>query len=317
MSASAVKPDERRKTNEHAGWISIHEFRELARDFYGTKVLMFDRTFAQQVLEEFNTGNRRVIRRKVDHLVAQMRSGEFENTGEPLIISQEGILNDGQHRLQAAIEADAVVDLDVRFGIPRSRFTKTDTGAARTPADVLTIKGVHHGRETARAVRLLILYRRGLPDSIREFVSNDEVARAFDAWKGLADVAERVGDHAFPRSVRGAALLATAYLASRSTSRVRLDDWLETLASGVGSGRDDPAYVARERIMRDAEAPSGTRELLLERLALLIKSWNAYASGETVTTRDLKWRHGGREPEPFPRVEGVRLAVPAEPAAAG
>lgn len=61
-----------------------------------------------------------------------MSSGEFENTGEPLILSSEGVLNNGQHRLLAVAEADAVVDMDVRFGIPRRAFTKTDIGAPRT-----------------------------------------------------------------------------------------------------------------------------------------------------------------------------------------
>src|SRR6201994_4902895 len=94
----------------------------------------------------------KVTRRKLDVLARQMRSGEFENTGEPIIISAEGVLNNGQHRLLALVEADAVVDMDVRFGIPRRVFTKTDTGAARSAADVLTIGGVAQGTRVSSAV---------------------------------------------------------------------------------------------------------------------------------------------------------------------
>ncbi len=265
---------------------------------------MFDADLARAVLEEFNSGNRRVNQRKVTQLAAQMTSGEFENTGEPLIISAEGVLNNGQHRLFALVEADATVDMDVRFGIPRRAFSKTDTGTARNAADVLTIKGVPHGADIARSVRLLVLYNRGLPESVRSFVTNDEVGRAFDQWKDITEVAERVSQHAIPRAVRGAALLTTAYLASRSPGSAKLDAWLEILATGLGAARDNPAYVARERILRATEAPSGTRELLLERLALLVNSWNFYSEKRTATVRKLAWKPGGRT---FPAVQGADL----------
>jgi site-specific DNA-cytosine methylase len=303
----ASKTSGRGKTNPHADWVSLAEFRKLVQKYYGTRTLMFDADLARAVLEEFNTGNRRVNQRKVTQLADQMRSGEFENTGEPLIISAEGVLNDGQHRLFALVEAGAEIDMDVRFGIPRRAFSKTDTGMSRNPADVLTILGVRHGSDIARAVRLLILHKRGLPESVRSFVSNDEIARAFDCWKDIADVAEQVSQHVIPRSIRGAALLATAYMASRSPAKAQLDAWLEILATGLGAARDNPAYVARERILRANDAPVGTRELLLERLGMLIKSWNSFADNRSATVRELTWKPGGRKANEFPGVQGAEL----------
>lgn len=292
--------------NPHAEHITPGEFGHLVKEFYGTRTLIFDRSFAEAVLA-YNTGNRRVNRRKLQVLTDQMRLGEFENTGEPIILSAEGVLNNGQHRLLAVVEADAVVDMDVRFGIPRRAFTKTDTGASRTGGDVLTIVGAHHGGQVASAVRLLILYKRGLPDSIREFVSNDEIARAFERWSGIAEVAQRVNAFNFPKGVRSTPLLATAYLSSRSPGKVKLDTWLHTLATGLDATKGNPAYQLRERLMRGIEAPVGTREGLLERFALMIKSWNLFAAGDTVPMRGFRWQATGRGAEPFPKVEGARL----------
>jgi hypothetical protein len=292
--------------NPHAERISPEEFGRLVKGFYGTRTLIFDRPFAEAVLA-YNTGNRRVTRRKLDLLARQMRNGEFENTGEPIILSAEGVLNNGQHRLLAVVESDAVVDMDVRFGVPRRVFTKTDTGAPRTGGDVLTIAGVAHGGMVSSAVRLLILYRRGLPDSIREFVSNDEIARAYERWSGIAEVAQRVAAYNFPKGIRSTPLLATAYLASRSPGKGKLDSWLYTLATGLDSSRDNPAYQLRERLMRGIEAPIGTREGLLERFALMIKSWDLYSADETVPMREFRWRATGKGAEPFPQVEGARL----------
>jgi hypothetical protein len=310
MSATSRRGDRSQddapRVNPHAERISPEEFERLVQEFYGTKTLLFDRAFAEAVLA-YNTGNRRVNRRKLEVLAEQMRSGEFENTGEPIIISAEGVLNNGQHRLLAVVEADTTVDMDVRFGIPRRVFTKTDTGASRTGGDVLTIAGAAHGGQVAPAVRLLILYRRGLPDSIREFVSNDEIARAHERWSGIDEVAERVNGYNFLKGVRSTPLLATAYLASRTPARGKLNAWLYTLATGLDATKDNPAWQLRERLMGGIKAPIGTREGLLERFALMIKSWNLYAADETLPMRDFRWRATGRGAEPFPQVQGARV----------
>jgi hypothetical protein len=294
------------QANPHAERVSPDALGRIINEFYGTKTLIFDRPFAEAVLT-YNTGNRRINRRKLQVLADQMRSGAFENTGEPIIISSEGILNNGQHRLLAIVEADAIVDMDVRFGIPRRVFTKTDTGAPRSGGDVLTIEGVAHGGMVASAVRLLLLYRHGLPDSIRAFVSNDEIARAYERWSGIGAVAERVNAFKYPKGVRSTPLLATAFLASCSSGKGKLDAWLHTLATGLDATRDNPAYQLRERLIRGIEAPIGTREGLLERFALMIKSWNLYAGGETVPMRAFRWKASGKGAEPFPKLEGVRL----------
>ena len=293
-------------TNTHAEWVTREEFSKFVSGFYGTKTLMFDRPLAEAALE-LNTGNRRLNRRKVDQLVRQMQSGEFENTGEPIIISDDGIINNGQHRLVAVVEADAVLDMDVRFGIPRKAFSKTDTGTSRSSADVLTIKGVKTGSQVSSAIRLLILYQRGLPESIRGFVSNDEVARGFDEWRDIEDVVASVNAHAFPKAVRSTPLYATAFMASRSPQKAKLEKWLDAVATGLEVGRDSPAYQLRERLLRGIDSPIGTREGQLERFALMIKSWNLWAKSGTVTMREFRWTSIGKSAEPFPAVSGARL----------
>src|SRR4051794_21264251 len=304
--AESRKGGGRSAMNPHAERISAEEFGRLVKAFYGTRTLVFDRALAEAVLS-YNTANRRVNRRKLDVLAQQMENGQFENTGEPIIISAEGVLNNGQHRLLAVVEADAVVDMDVRFGIPRRVFTKTDTGAPRTGGDVLTIAGAAHGGAISSAVRLLILYRRGLPDSIRQFVSNAEIASAYEAWSDIAEVAQRVQAYNFPKGIRSTPLLATAYLASRSPGKAKLDGWLHTLATGLDATRGNPAWQLRERLMRGIEAPIGTREGLLERFALMVKSWNLWSIEETVAMKEFRWRATGRGAEPFPTVDGARL----------
>lgn len=274
------------------------------KDFVGTKTLVVDRHVAEALLA-YNTANRRVNRRKLDVLVEQIAAGEFVNTGEPIIVSSSGILNDGQHRLTAVLEADATVEMDVRFGVPREYHVKTDTGASRTPADVLSIKGVKSGSQVAATLRLLLLYERGLPDHIRTFISNAEVSAAHERWPDIEDIVALVGSFEWPKGAKSTSLLATAFLASRSPQKAKLQPWLDAVSSGTGLTRTDPAYVLREKLIAGVSA--ATREGLLERLALQILGWNLWVKGEQTSKRDLKWSAAGKGAEPFPKLNGARL----------
>ena len=108
------------------------ELDALIGTYNGLKTMTVDAAAARRLLA-INTGNRRVSQRRIGQLAAQMRGGHYENTGEPIIVSDNGVLNNGQHRLLAVIEADAAVEMDIRFGIPRKAFVKTDTSPAAAP----------------------------------------------------------------------------------------------------------------------------------------------------------------------------------------
>lgn len=290
--------------NPHAETIDPAEFDKLVKDFYGTRILLIGSDLAQHVLDTYNTANRRLAGGRVQRLVDQLQRGEFRNTGEPIIVSREGILNDGQHRLQAIAESGVTVDQDVRFGIGRETFVATNTGASRSAGDVLHIGGVPSGSTVAQVLRLLLLYERGLPEAVRDFVSHAQVAAAWERWPDIADIVELLSSRSFPKGVKSTPLLCTAFLASRAPGKRKLDAWLETLETGVGDGKQDPAHQLREYLLRGADAGAGTREAMLERWATMLRSWMLYRAGETVTARDLRWKFGRDE---FPKLGDAKL----------
>ena len=274
--------------------------------YNGLKTMIIDAAAARRLLM-INSGNRRVSQRRVGQLAAQMRDGHYENTGEPIIVSDTGILNNGQHRLLAVIEADAAAEMDVRFGIPRGAFVKTDTGAARSGADVLSIRGVSGAPQIAMALRLLIAYSRGLPEHLRDYITNDEINRAFDRWPDIEQAVAKVQVYRFPPQIRSTPLFTTTFLAMRGPKAARVDEWLHVLATGLEAHREHPAYVLRERLLRGVGSELGTRERQLMRFALMIKSWNMFRQDEQVAMREFRWSSTGRDPQPFPRVMGARL----------
>jgi hypothetical protein len=303
IATAIVEPDDSESVRPPA---PHPELDKLIGRFNGLKTMVVDAAAARRLLA-INTGNRHISRRRVTQLASQMRLGHFENTGEPIIVSDEAILNNGQHRLLAVIEADAAVEMDIRFGIPRLAFVKTDTGAARSGADVLSIRGIAGAARVAMALRLLIAYDRGLPDHLRDYITNDEINRAFDRWPDIGDAVAKVQVYRFPPQIRSTPLYVTTYLAMRAPKAARVDDWLHMLATGLDAHRSHPAYVLRERLLRGVGDELGTRERQLLRFALMIKSWNMFRHDEEVSMREFRWSSTGRDPEAFPRVAGARL----------
>jgi len=165
----------------------------------------------------------------------------------------------------------------VRFSLSREAFAMTYTGASRHPGDVVTRMGAHARGQVSAAASLLLLYERYLPDSIREFVSRKEIAAAFERRKDVEYVVAAVNRSAFQRTVKSMPLYATGFLASRSPGKARLEIWLDAVATGLEVGRDHPTYQLKERLLCGMSA--ATREGLLERFDLLVKSWNLFAKG--------------------------------------
>jgi hypothetical protein len=292
--------------NGHGDSTTHAELDSLIGKFSGMKTMLIDAAAAQRLLAT-NTGNRRINARRVANFARQMKSGHFENTGEPIIISSEGILNDGQHRLLSVIEAGVSIEMDIRFGIPRKAFVKTDTGAARGAADVLSIRQIPNAAQLATTIRLLLAYERGLPEHLRDPITNDEINRGFDRWPDIVDAASKIHVNRFPPQIRSTPLYATTFLAMRAPKAQMIDEWLNILATGLDTQRENPAYQLREKLVRGVGAELDSRERQLLRFALMIKSWNLFRSSETVPMREFRWSAVGRDPESFPKVTGARL----------
>jgi len=66
--------------------------------------------YATQLLSK-NAGNRAINAKRVKQYMVAMQRGEWMMTGQPIIITDKGILIDGQHRLEAIVLAKVSVKL--------------------------------------------------------------------------------------------------------------------------------------------------------------------------------------------------------------
>lgn len=86
-------------------------------------------------LLKLNTRNRRIRTKHVLNMSRQMERGEWRVTHQPIAISSDGALLDGQHRLAAVVKCGLPVKMSVAYGVSPDIFGTIDVGAIRDTRD--------------------------------------------------------------------------------------------------------------------------------------------------------------------------------------
>jgi hypothetical protein len=94
-------------------------------------------TKAKKILAETNVDNRSMRRTVVERYARDMANGNWRLTSDPIKFDADGRLIDGQHRLQACVEAGKSFKTAVAYGVEVIAKEAMDTGLRRTFADVL------------------------------------------------------------------------------------------------------------------------------------------------------------------------------------
>ena len=275
---------------------------------------------AAHILSNYNTGNRKIRVTAAMAMARSLQRNGWLNTGEPLIFAAEGILNNGQHRLEAIVRAKMPMVLDLRFGIPRKAFANTDTGSKRKAGDVLAISGVTNCFASAAGLKLLLAYEEGLPTSYVGAlkIDNEEILAAYKKYPEINTIIDVVGGffknlHGF----RNASSIAFTVLATGLTDAETVAEFLELVANGTAppqpkratakkaKGRKlprraplkDGPTVALNTLLTSAQNSSyGSRTKIVERLAWFINAWNQWRAGQR--GQSIAWTTG----QPFPKI---------------
>lgn len=246
-----------------------------------------------------NTHNRNLRERVVNGYAADMAAGQWVEDGQSIKFSRSGVLLDGQHRLSAIVLAGVTIRMLVVRNLPDSTQDTMDTGAKRTLADVLKLRG--ESNFTALAAILLRAYqwkqgyRRTLKKAGGAAPTHRQLLEMLEAHPELrrsAEIADRVR-----KSARIAG--GTAGLCHWLFLRVDQSDcayFFARLADGVGLQADDPIYALRRALDNLALDHHRAEDTYVT--ALVIKAWNAFREGRSVQV--ISWKAGGAKPEAFP-----------------
>jgi len=238
-----------------------------------------------------NSGNRPLSDGTVKRYAAQMTAGMWKFNADPVRLTADGELLDGQHRLSAIVASGKPQPMLVVYGVERSSFDTMDVGKKREAADMLGIIGKHRTIVLAAVARSLITYESGAywTSDIDKKVKKTTTGN-LDVRPTEAQVVEYVMEHpelekvidvVLSKYAKGArlgsptAICVLAVLMMRE-NKTKAQEFLDGF-SGLSPcfGTNDPRFVAREYFIR-MKMNKNWSPKEGNRLAILIKAANAF-----------------------------------------
>jgi len=258
-----------------------------------SSIVFLDPKLARQLYDANATNQRSVSNANLKKVEESIRTGLFVLNGESIIQSVAGRLLNGQHRVLGVLNTGIGIWTVLVLNVPDEYFHTIDSGKARSFANVCQINGDVDALALSSTIqRLAEYYSDETSVGISQPISH---ARLFQ----VKEMCPNAGD-----SVRAVGPAARVISKSRTAwlhhviwmhSPERVSEFFDALASGNSLASTSPAFLLRERMLRDrgSKAKLKTREAL----ALLIKAWNVFI--EDVPLRALRWSDG----EPFPKLK--------------
>ena len=242
-----------------------------------------------------NHVNRKLRRQHVVKLTKAIQAGRWEDcNGSTIVFSDEHDLMDGQHRLQAVIEAGKPITTLVVFGVQVRKRASIDTGASRTLGDILSMHGHAYSNSLGATLAVLhgaehqglLVYGRGNSP----FVSHEQAMEYLQEHPQLEDSLARA--IRLPKFFRPSHAAVLDYLFYAKDAPLH-SAWYDTLLTGATLPRGQAFLALRERLIRDKT--DGIRRHPLEHYVYNIRAWNTARRGETRSI--FRWSVGEGIPE--------------------
>jgi hypothetical protein len=229
----------------------------------------------------------------VDRLAHAILTDQWRLTHQAIALDASGVVIDGQHRLHAIVRANRTVRVQIARDVPRNTFDVIDTGASRSPGDILRIAGYANVNILAAAARMVLTYDEvvGTTDSfnaVRTRFSAADVLTEVETDRGLIlqqaispaqHIAQTIGRSGF------ATWLSALIVILRTTEGVHpvlALDFLTALRTGENLGVESPILTLRRYLSSDGgmiRAPQNERPQI--GLATSVKAFNRWSAGDT------------------------------------
>lgn len=274
------------KPSEYVGFSEDHRAamwldEEVKKSKKGVTTQVVELTPAlARVLIERNENNRKISPFFVDLYARDISHGAWRFNGEPIIVSSEGTLNDGQHRALAVIDADKSITVPLVIGVDRDTRTTLDQGRIRTAGDYLAMGGYVDPNVLAAAANYVWQWQtRGmLAGDGKSKPSKSELLELVQQQPDIAKCQAAVPRKGAP-AVGGMSMLTFCHYAfSRTAPFVEVTSFIEALTGGASLLSRDPVLYARNRLITERG-----RLRLNDKAEMIFRGWNAHRKGEKVT----------------------------------
>lgn len=264
-------------------------------------------------LLEGNVANRHLRPALISRYAHDMRNGNWHLNGEPLLFNGDGRLLNGQHRLEACIEAGVPFQTLVIRGVATEAMPTIDTGDSRTLGDYLGIEGMTNASVVAAIVGWAMRYDAMVVGGQRQLhrpnTSRSDQLRYVEQYqRGLAYSAKVV--IASRQLLLGAPSIYgfAHFIGTRDggQGRRKLDEFIAYCCDPAGLEPTEAPVLLRHTMLRIQSQSIMTKPGTTAQAALVMKSVRHWLRDDRVKL--LKWGRGqGKkgsklQGEPFPRV---------------
>lgn len=237
---------------------------------------------AYQILTEYNTHNRPVSRRRVNDLSREMTKGNWRyNPADAIVFDTERVLANGQHRLEAVVDAEIPQDFLVVTGAETGAQDVMDQQKRRTTGEQLALSGYENAKPLATIARIHIMWTEGNITNQQKRPSTLDVRH----WV----------ESAYPEGMRfainsGAAVAkitpfnvgpvgAAAYSAYLKDSGAA-EQFFHDLTEGIGLDKGHPVLTLTKYLQRQTQIGIKFREH--HQLWLVVSTWNTWRAGRSI-----------------------------------
>lgn len=232
--------------------------------------------------EEFR--NRKIDDQRVNAYANEMKAGRWQSeTGECIKFAPDGVLIDGQHRLEAIIKANVSLVLTVAKNVDKEKATVLDTGKSRSIGDAMTIRKIACPNEHAAGIKQFYQFTRGSHRDNQMTLSNDlAISMYFDDeefWKDVHSSQVRfyreIGRKINPSFIYG----TIAYLRKNSKHKHKIDAFYTEVCVD-GQVKNGTVKNFRKKVDDDYRDVKNKLKKAYW-IAYFVKTWNAYVDDKT------------------------------------
>ena len=253
-------------------------------------------TITPELAEDFlkmNTHNRRKDEDTINTYASAMQRGKWILNGEPIIISNENVILDGQNRLCACVKAGVPFETLFVWGITPDAFKTIDIGKSRTAGDILYIDNIKNANIVAAAITKYLRLATGQASDIGDGegggIRLSRIGRGkgevYDFYKTRADICNRVGEHIGSLGQAGRMVMNGSVIGGyelflileKKHPEQTVFSFFEQLCTGKNV-ENNTILLLRDALIRHKlkqKILSGT-----QRRVYFAKTWNAFITGK-------------------------------------
>jgi hypothetical protein len=180
-----------------------------------------------------NTENRTLKSRRVQMYANDMLNGNWKMNGDTIVISDDGVLKNGQHRLHSIIAANKPLENQIIVYLPKEQASCYDIGASRSIKDIASLEGLKDSIYRSASLMAGIGFAMDVKGT--QLISKMEILREMEMNEVACEyVLTHIVNTGTKAKIRKAGVIAAIYNAYiNGYPREKLDRFCEVLVTGI------------------------------------------------------------------------------------